>query len=1309
MKKKLILLLMVLLIVIIFFWDIDISSLARSPLEKELKIITGLAVSVDKVYLHLMPLYVEIRNLSIYPDENNKEYLKASKIKLYIGLTRLFNKEIEIRRAALYNTVFSFSDAILNKSIENVLAYLKAPSKKPIKIKINSLDVENLSGIVTKNDLSLTLKNLHARIVLKPEPVFSILSNMKIILPDYPNINIKFKTLFQIKGNKIILQEVKVFDIYSLLKTSGNLDYDNFLGELIISGKIFLKSLMSFLGLDNKSSGYLNIDGKMLLLNGEKWLDKIGLDINFDGSFLLQELMQFLKVNEKLEGYIEIPQGKVEGTASSPKLTAKALMKNGNILGIEVEKVKTELYYKDGILYFKNGDINLYSGTAKASVWITLPKVIKHHVFVEVKGVSSTGIFELIKWNPNIAKGVVDGWLLSEGEIFSPKGSFVYSRKDNIPDDVRGKIIWIKGEFDSSEKIYFFKSLEFALNKTKAEASGFFDSNKKYIDFKFKGKTDDINELIVPYQKAFHGDADFNGKLSGKSDDPEININFTSNLITFALNEIVNSASKEPFTISSLSGKLSYRKNMLVLDKISNSDILIQGDIRFPDAKALFDLKEPFYNLTFNIKNFEMKDLYIESLKNSINTKISISGSVKEKGVIAGKIQLTDVLLGKEKIFDRALSSVKYEKNLLYITEANFYSGADNISAEGHINFNGEIKLTGKSKQFEIFNFIKTYAEKIGAKYLKAFTLKNLNFDIKGLYKNPEISAKSEISLKNTSGKTADGNIVLNLHENIFTINSSLLKTASFNIEGSLDKKQWDIKGKLNSTRLDSLFGLFINNLPEDLVILANGKIDSSIINDKVNAKINMPRLFTRLYGVGLNNKSPLNITVKDGNIYFDPVTFIGQSTELTIKGKVVDYFDILIEGFTDLRPFKALLNVDDIRGRASMLVYIYENRKDPEIAGGIDIINSSLTLKKDIPTLSNFNATLSFNEDRLIVEKANGIFSEGAVQLGGTVYLKDFDISKLALIGKFNSVRWIFSPRSWGYLDGDFYLTGSKLQPMLTGNINIKKGIYAESLDWVKLALKSGSGKTTLSKDMWINKLKLNLRILSNDFNINNNLALMSLKGDILLRGEITNPSLVGWITAKEGWIYFRGNKFEILRFLVQFNDPNTIRPYLNISARTNVSQYNVNLNLNGYLDQFNMILSSNPPLAENELLNLLVLGQNGTTKGQMVGATEATSFITGQIQGVIEERIRGLTGLDVINVEPGISKTTGSISPRVTIGKKLMDGKLTVTYSTATGTTAEQIIKVEYLIKKGISLVGLRDEIGGLSGAVKFRFEFH
>jgi autotransporter translocation and assembly factor TamB len=54
------------------------------------------------------------------------------------------------------------------------------------------------------------------------------------------------------------------------------------------------------------------------------------------------------------------------------------------------------------------------------------------------------------------------------------------------------------------------------------------------------------------------------------------------------------------------------------------------------------------------------------------------------------------------------------------------------------------------------------------------------------------------------------------------------------------------------------------------------------------------------------------------------------------------------------------------------------------------------------------------------------------------------------------------------------------------------------------------------------------------------------------------------------------------------------------------------------------------------------------------------------------------------------------------------LIGDKLFVTYSNPIGSTEEQIIKLEYLLEKNVSLVGVRDERGSLGGDIKFRFEF-
>src|SRR3990172_12417345 len=127
--------------------------------------------------------------------------------------------------------------------------------------------------------------------------------------------------------------------------------------------------------------------------------------------------------------------------------------------------------------------------------------------------------------------------------------------------------------------------------------------------------------------------------------------------------------------------------------------------------------------------------------------------------------------------------------------------------------------------------------------------------------------------------------------------------------------------------------------------------------------------------------------------------------------------------------------------------------------------------------------------------------------------------------------------------------------------------------------------------------------------------------------------------------------------------------------------------MNLEGQLDHFNMSLSSDPPLKEMDILSLLTVGQtSGELKGLEggIGASEATSFVTGKMQDVVEERLRAITGLDRFQIDPHVSKTTGTVEPRVTVSKRLLGDKIFVTYTSSVGSIEEQIIKLEYYMNK-------------------------
>ena len=86
----------------------------------------------------------------------------------------------------------------------------------------------------------------------------------------------------------------------------------------------------------------------------------------------------------------------------------------------------------------------------------------------------------------------------------------------------------------------------------------------------------------------------------------------------------------------------------------------------------------------------------------------------------------------------------------------------------------------------------------------------------------------------------------------------------------------------------------------------------------------------------------------------------------------------------------------------------------------------------------------------------------------------------------------------------------------------------------------------------------------------------------------------------------------------------------------------------------------------------------------------------------------MRKIIGLDRFYVESYVSKTTGTVEPRVTVSKRLVGDKLIITYASSLSAVQEEVVKVEYFVDKKISLIGVIDELGGVGGDIKFRFEF-
>jgi len=447
----------------------------------------------------------------------------------------------------------------------------------------------------------------------------------------------------------------------------------------------------------------------------------------------------------------------------------------------------------------------------------------------------------------------------------------------------------------------------------------------------------------------------------------------------------------------------------------------------------------------------------------------------------------------------------------------------------------------------------------------------------------------------------------------------------------------------------------------------------------------------------------------------FDKISMRSGDTSLVIDGSLTlgKRYDLVLEGSSALSPFRSISErIGLLKGDAEMVLSVTGDWESPHINGGVNLSNGSFGFKEYNNRISSLTGYLYMDNDRIVLENLSGKLSGGDVTLSGIVYLKKFSIKRFYLEGDFRNVSASPSSDFTVNFDGSMLFKGDPEAQTVSGDIRINRARYKERVDWKSWLLKTKKPEKYNVGISSLEKVELNIRINGKDnIRIDNNVARATMSADMILRGTLHRPLLLGRLESTEGTVYFRNNDFRIVHASADFAETSDLNPFIQISSETDVKGYTIRMNLEGQLDHFDLALSSEPALKEIDILSLLTVGKTGgDVKGLEggIGASEATSFVTGKLQDVIEERMSSITGLDRFQIDPYVSKTTGTIEPRLTVSKRLLGDKMALTYASAVGSTEEQIIKLEYFVSKNASLVGIRDERGLVGGDIRFRFEF-
>ncbi len=210
----------------------------------------------------------------------------------------------------------------------------------------------------------------------------------------------------------------------------------------------------------------------------------------------------------------------------------------------------------------------------------------------------------------------------------------------------------------------------------------------------------------------------------------------------------------------------------------------------------------------------------------------------------------------------------------------------------------------------------------------------------------------------------------------------------------------------------------------------------------------------------------------------------------------------------------------------------------------------------------------------------------------------------------------------------------------------------------------------------------------------IKNKLIEGEVIGSLNISGSPESPNIKGKIDIKPGSkLIFKDKPFVIQTAQINFQESKKINPDLYISANARVSDYDINLLVQGPAKNPAIKATSQPPLTEPDLFSLLALGVTSQTDQNLSSDTqqkqtglEVLAALSNQSQ--FNKKIQEKLGLTV-QLAPSIDSTKNIAVPKVVVSKKLSE-KFNASYSKPfTGNDQNQEIKLQYLYNNNISLL--------------------
>lgn len=1277
---------------------------------------TGERIVTDHAVINLFPFYLQVKSIRVVDSDGNR-LLWVTKTRAYIDLFALLHGEIRVRRLTLKEPKLTASKNDLQRMTDHIQNYLSSGGDnrytftlKSIKLTGGEFDLKNVGKFERLSGKGLVVNglvkdDLVVDLSLK-EGKFHFDGLSEMVYGMTAKLNVKI-------DGEIEVSKIRINSHDSALEAKGKLYFapdGNFKGgRLKGNAKIFVETINRIFNVEVEqgSEGALKFSGSVDLRPKTKGdLPEFLFDLETEGFFYLEDLMRLLEVEDTIKGRISL-DGRLSG--SYPHITGKgrAGLKNALFDTLPLSDVVGEIGYRDRRFTLTNFIAHTYGGELRGDAYLLIPS-IDYFVDARVTGVNSKGFLEFIEWDAPFSEGIISGEFSLKkisGEDFDVVANVNYINKNISEEGTLNRLKGFSGKIDFKDRVVGIKNARFFTSISELFMDGRVDLIDKNLALALKLNSKDAADLL----QDIRGNLSFAGRAEGPLGNPEI---------SGAL-QMIN-GSIEDFAFNNLNSDIAYTIDSLRLKSLNisknRSSYDITGTIFFRGAEEIFSFKDPLFDV-----NIFMKDGDTGALIKTFYKDVPVSGAVdgtlsfkgdSDKYTAKGNLNVRGAKFFGQEI-DRIDLEASFSEKGIDFHSVKLNRGMSEFSGSGNLYPDESFKLSLTSNKLRL--------EDIDAfqKYDVSARMSNLKVNAGGTFSNPHIDFSMTLHDGSFHGLQVKEGVIKGRMRNRNILFDANLLGDKIGIDGEIIAKkepEWNMDVNFKKGNYAMLIKGILRDIPDDLSLGLEGDVRLSGKGEKITSMLSRFGFVNlSLYDYSFTNKGDVLISLDDGRLEIKSLTLTGKEADVSITGgmDMGKGYNIKMDGYLNIAPLKVFTDrISSLSGRGSFAVDISGRWEEPDIAGEVDLRNITASIVDFPYMIGPLNGKAFLKKDRIIFESFRGGMAGGTVEMSGIGYLEGLSLKRLSITSRLNEISLIHLEGIRAVFDGKLFYDTSQKGSVLAGDINIRRARYERRVEWKRwiLGLRE-TGVESLEQPAFLGDTSLNIRVYgSRNISVDNNILKAPVNVDLTITGTVRRYGLIGSIKTDGGSIYFRNNEFEIISGRVDFVGTEEISPFFNIKAETFTSGYRVRLSLEGPADKLDLSMFSDPPLSDNDILTLLTVGriytdEKGFDSG--IAASEAAAILTGDIQDVLEEKITGLIGIERFEITPQTT-STGAVSSRVTVGKRLLNERLSVDYTTSIGTTEESIIRLKYRVGRNISIIGTKDELGSIGMDLNYRFEF-